>query len=477
MDALAGPRIGGGRASATAIAPPPARAVDIAARLDRLPVSPLHAAIVVLCALGLLFDVVEAALSNALSAVFSAAPYHVAPDQLSLLLAAVFAGGAIGAPILGWLADRHGRRTVLAAALVVLAATSLMAATSSDVASLTAIRVLSGLALGAYPPLMVAYLSDLLPPARRGMLILLCGAIGFLGAPAVIFLVRWLTPIEPFGLAAWRWALMLGGIGAAAVGALFWTLPESPRWLAAAGRPSEAEASCRRMERSAGVGFAPASAPEQAATAGQGGAEAALPNQQRFWSAEGRLYRLRAGLLGALYFLSPWATIGFPLLSGAVLIQKGFQVADSLLYVGITMFGPSLGVLVGGAIIDRLERRTSLALCAGAMAILGLAFAASAAPAAVIGTGIAFNLVGAIYVAALSVYAAELFPTALRAAASSGAWAVNRVASALVPLALLPLLKSAGAMAMFAVVAVALVASVALVLLLGPRGLAGRPVE
>jgi hypothetical protein len=44
----------------------------IAARVDALPVTPLHGAIVVLCALGLLFDVVEAALSNALSAVFSA---------------------------------------------------------------------------------------------------------------------------------------------------------------------------------------------------------------------------------------------------------------------------------------------------------------------------------------------------------------------------------------------------------------------
>jgi putative MFS transporter len=94
-------------------------APEIAARLDRLPLSALHAAIVVVCALGLLFDVVEAALSNALSAVFSAPPYQVAPYQLSLLLASVFAGGAVGAPILGWLADRHGRRATLAGSLLV----------------------------------------------------------------------------------------------------------------------------------------------------------------------------------------------------------------------------------------------------------------------------------------------------------------------------------------------------------------------
>jgi putative MFS transporter len=178
-----------------------------------------------------------------------------------------------------------------------------------------------------------------------------------------------------------------------------------------------------------------------------------------------------------MYFLSPWATIGFPLLSGAVLVEKGFRVADSLLYVGVAMSGPSLGVLVGALLIDRLERRTALALCATAMALTALGFAASISPTMLMASGLAFNMVGAIYVGALSIYAAELFPTALRAAASSGAWAVNRVASALVPLALLPVLKTAGVMAMFTVVAAALVGSVVLVLACGPRGLARRPVE
>ena len=58
-------------------APAAIGADPIAARLDALPVTPLHWAIVVVCALGLMFDVIEAALSNALSAVFSAPPHRV----------------------------------------------------------------------------------------------------------------------------------------------------------------------------------------------------------------------------------------------------------------------------------------------------------------------------------------------------------------------------------------------------------------
>jgi putative MFS transporter len=91
--------------------------------------------------------------------------------------------------------------------------------------------------------------------------------------------------------------------------------------------------------------------------------------------------------------------------------------------------------------------------------------------------GIAFNLVGAIYVVGLNLYGAEVFPTRVRATVSSVTWAVNRVASALAPLALLPLLKSAGALAMSSVIAAALLASVLAVAIFGPVGVARRPVE
>jgi MFS transporter, putative metabolite:H+ symporter len=435
-------------------------------QLDALPVTPLHWLIVVVCALGLMFDVIEAALSNALSAVFSAPPYQVPQLQLRLLLASVFAGGAIGAPLLGLMADRHGRRLALGAALLVLAVTSLLAAASTDIFWLTIFRTLSGLALGAYPVLMVAYLSDVLPPARRGRMILLCGAIGFLGAPAVVFLMRALTPLAPLGYEGWRWVLVIGAVGSVAVGVAFRWLPESPRWLLTAGRNGQAEAVFRRFARSAGI-----AAPQLHIGARP------VENRASFWSAAGRRHRARAALLTAMYFLSPWATVGFPLLSGAVLIEKGFRVAESLFYLGVTMFGPTLGVLAGAFVIDRIERRTALVLTAGAMALLGLAFAASNDPTTLMMLGLAFLLIGAIYVAVITVYDAELFPTEMRASVSSTTWAANRIASALAPIVLLWLLKDHGALVMFGMIAAALGVSIVLVVAFGPPGLARRPVE
>jgi MFS transporter, putative metabolite:H+ symporter len=158
------------------------------------------------------------------------------------------------------------------------------------------------------------------------------------------------------------------------------------------------------------------------------------------------------------------------------MIEKGFRVTDSLLYLGVAMVGPTLGALATAPIIDRAERRTALVLCGVAMALAVMVFAVSATPAALMLSSLAFTVIGAIYVGALAIYGAELFPTAVRAAATASAWASNRVASALAPLVLLPLLKTDGAIVMTLAIAAALIAATALVAF-GPRGLAHRPVE
>jgi putative MFS transporter len=111
------------------------------------------------------------------------------------------------------------------------------------------------------------------------------------------------------------------------------------------------------------------------------------------------------------------------------------------------------------------------------MIATGLAFAIVAALTPLILLGILFNLLSAVYSAALSLYGAELFPTAVRASATSAAWGAGRIAAALTPLALLPMLSDYGPLAMFAVVSAALLASVALLCFAGPAGLAGKPVE
>jgi putative MFS transporter len=447
----------------------PAAMVDFAGigrRLDGLPVTYLHLATMAVCAFGFTFDLLELSLGNVMTAVFSVSPSDMGASRLSWLLSAAFIGAIVGAPSLGWYAERHGPKRTLGYALALLAPASLALAGSREYGAMLAMRLLSGVALGAYPPLMIAYLTEILPPARRGMLILMVVACASLGPPAGIFLVRWLGSTHPMDFEAWRWGFIVGGLGAAAAGAAFAFLPESPRWLVASGQAPDAESAWRKFERSMilwqpGGGlrahYKPLAPPASAMQSGS--------------------FTRRFLLVGALFFLSPWTTAAFPLLSGAVLVAKGFNLSSTLLYVGISTLGAILGTIVAALFIDRVERRTAIVLCAASMALAAIMFALSRTASGLIAASLAFSTFAALYVPFLSIYAAELFPTRSRSAATSVTWGINRVAASLGPLVLLPLLHTRGVPAMSIVMAATLVSTILVILAWSPSGLAGRAID
>jgi putative MFS transporter len=436
----------------------------IAARMDRLPVTWLHVLAMAICALGMMMDTLEMAFGGVLAAVFSAPPAPVPAGDLALLLSAVFIGAVIGAPALGWWADRRGRRSTLAGLLLWIAVVSFGAALAQGVAALTLSRFLCGLALGGYPPIVIAYLTDLLPPRRRATLIFFSLAPSLLGAPAAIFLVRWLTPLMPYGLEGWRWGFLAGGVGAVVSGLLFLALPESPRWLRARGRAAQAESGCQAFERSGALVGAGLEPPRATAIRPAEDDEGAAPAGRRWpWVA-------------GLFSLSPWATVAFPLLTGAVLTQRGYKLDAALLIFGLSSLGPLVGNLLVSTVMDRIDRRLAMGACALAMLTCGAAFIYGTGMASLVVAMGLFNLAISLYITLLTIYGAELFPTRSRASATAGAWALNRMGAALGPLLLVPILRGAGANTMFAVVAASLVATVAL-LAAAPRGRERRAVS
>lgn len=432
---------------------------EIADRLDRSPVTGLHIAVTALCAVGFMFDLMEIALGSVLSAVFTSPPYKVSSGELSLLLSSVYIGAILGAPALGWWADRHGRRNTLMGVLLWLSAMSLAAVFVEDVQALTAVRVMAGLALGAYPPLMIAFLTDILPPRQRGMLIFVTVGIASLGPVAGIFLVRGLSGLQPLGLDAWRWGFLVGSVGAGLSGILFRAIPESPRWLLARGRHAEADEACRRFEATQVVAGLVPSPP----AFGVAGTTTKATSED-----PGSLNRRRA-LVGGLFLLSPWSTVAFPLLTGALLTQRGFKLSDALLYVGLSNFGPLVGALLSAFVIDKFDRKVTLACCTVGMLSFGAAFIAAETHVALIVSSIGFNLSSFLYITALNLYGAELFPAPTRAATIASSWALNRLGAAVAPLLLLPLLRGGGPSAMFAVIAATLAATLVL-LWIGPPG-------
>lgn len=90
---------------------------------------------------------------------------HLSQDAASWLLTVTMLAGAVCAPVCGRLGDMLGKRRMLAIALAIMSAGSLLGALSWSFASLLAARMLQGAAFGVLP-LGISILKDELPQDR-----------------------------------------------------------------------------------------------------------------------------------------------------------------------------------------------------------------------------------------------------------------------------------------------------------------------
>lgn len=385
------------------------------------------------CTIALSVDTAEIAFGNLLSTVFSAPPYSASSRDLSWVVASVFVGAVVGAPTFGKAAQHWGTRRCLAVALAALCVTSLLAAAAPSLGWLGAMRLLSGLSLGAIPPLLIAYLTVLAPPRHRGLVILWVSGIAALAPPIALFGVRALMAHPSYATTGWRWALAGAGLVALCAAVLFLGLPEDVKARPPAGVCAESVSSVARRRR-----FIP---------------------------------------LAALYFLLPWASIGFPLLTGPLLLARGYDLSRALLYVAMSAVGPAVAPLIVGLFVDRLSRRVALAACTASMLGAAALFVFGTSAAMLMTALLVFGIAAALYLALLTLYAAEIFPTSIRTTATSIAWAINRGAAVIAPIVLLSLVGRSGSITPLWPVGVALLLSLVFVFLSKHAGSAGRAVD
>jgi AAHS family 4-hydroxybenzoate transporter-like MFS transporter len=149
--------------------------------------------------------------------------HDLGPVMMSGLL-----GLAFGSLTAGSLADRFGRRPVIIGSVLLFGLWSLASAWATGVVSLTVLRFLTGVGLGASMPNTATLISEFAPKRYRSHMVsfIYCGfafgaALGGLGS-------EWL--IAHFG---WRSVLVVGGVLPIAFALLLlFSLPESIRFLA-----------------------------------------------------------------------------------------------------------------------------------------------------------------------------------------------------------------------------------------------------
>ena len=439
--------------------PPP----SIAARLNGLPIVRTHRIAVAVIGIGVFFDLFDIFLAGVLGTVLTK-QFMLSPVQLQAVLASGFLGMFVGAVGLGAFADRFGRRAAFLVNLGLYSVFTLAGAFAPNAALLIVARFIAGIGIGAELPLSDAYLSELLPARDRGRYSAIAYTLGFVGVPAVGFLARVLVPMEPWGIAGWRWVFAIGSLGGAIVWSLRQRLPESPRWLESVGRSDEANRIVTAIEAEAWPGRQRA-APTAAQDAAAFGAERATADPRASGTARARVplrvifspeYRGRTAMLWVFQVFQAVGYYGFGTLVPMVLVAKGFSVVTSLTYTSLVFLGYPIGSALSIVVVERVDRRWLIVGAAFLMAVLGLALGLAQSAAVIVPLGVAYTMAANIFSNAFHVFQAEIFPTAVRATAAGTAYGLSRLSSAAMPFALLPLLAQAGAVAAFGAVGVAM---------------------
>ena len=373
---------------------------------------------------GLLFGFDTAVIAGTTEGIRTA--FALDATGVGITVSAALWGTLAGALLAGVPGDRFGARDALKGIALLYCLSGLGCLLAWSWPALIAFRVMAGLAVGASSVLAPVYLAEIAPAERRGLM------VGTFQLNIVLgILVAYLSNaiVGSFALGAGEWQVKLGVSAAPALLllVLMFTIPNSPRWLAAKGRDGDAA----RVLAALGV------AHPRAELAGYHRAGAGAVAPKLSWARHRKpillafaiaAFNQLSGINAILYYLNDiFAAAGYDAVS-----------ADrQAVTIGLCNF---VFTALALTVIDRLGRRTLLLI--GSVG-LTLALAGTAA-VFLSGSGeryLLWLLIAFIAFFAFSqgaviwVYISEIFPTDVRARGQALGSSTHWLMDALVALA------------------------------------------
>ncbi|SMG60092.1 MFS transporter [Paraburkholderia susongensis] len=180
--------------------------LDLESIIDASPVSRFQIGIMALCALVAMLDGCDTQ-TIAFVAPAIIKSWHIAPSAFGPVFGAGLLGGLFGAIVFGVASDRFGRKPILLGTVLLFSVGSLLTPLCESLASLTAVRFVTGLGLGGALPCFVSLTSEYAPKRLRASLVttMFCGFP--LGAVIGGFVSAQLIPA--FG---WSSVFIVGGV-------------------------------------------------------------------------------------------------------------------------------------------------------------------------------------------------------------------------------------------------------------------------
>jgi MFS transporter, putative metabolite:H+ symporter len=420
---------------------------QIAARMERLPLSPWHNKMRLIVGSANFSDAFDAlTVAYVLPALIPL--WHMAPSEIGALISIGYAGQVIGGLVSGWLAEKYGRVPLMVANIVLFSLMSLACILAQNYSTLFALRFLQGIGLGGEVPIANTYVSEFAKSTGRGRFVLIQQLMFPIGLTSVALVGIFVVPIL-----GWQWMFVLGGLPVLLALPMIRVLPESPRWLASRGRAEDADRVLTQIETLvSGRGAVPLPPiPTNVAPA--------VPSVSRFRDLFAGIYRTRTLSLWVLWFCTygiTYAMTGW--LPSIMRTVYHLPVSQSNLYGFVLNIAGLLVLLLAVFTIDRIGRKVAFAggFLLAAVPLLIAAFMPnlSAFGLAALAT-LAFAAMGMIP-GSLGMYTAENYPNQLRAIGSGATSVSQRMSSVVSPYLvgiILPTHGVGGVYGMFAVFA------------------------
>ena len=443
-------------------------AASITARLDRLPASREIWKLVLLLSLGGGFELYDLLMTGYVapglvrSGIFS--PGHTGlfglPDQAAFA-SVTFAGLFVGTIGFGYVADTFGRRKIFTWALLWDSVMTVIMACQDSVIWVDTWRFIAGVGIGVELVTIDTFIAELVPKEMRGRAFSVNQAIQFCSVPLVALMSWLLVPIDPFGIAGWRFVAAFPALAAVLVFFIIRIVPESPRWLAQHGRLAEADRITSMIEARVTAETGPLPPPGPAVAEVHGRA-----NFGEMWHPP---YRRRVIMFVVFNIFQTVGFYGFGNWVPQLLASQGAGFAKSLQYSFIIALASPTMPLLFLLFADKVERKWQICAAAIGVSVFGLLFSQQTDAVLLILFGILITGSNNLLSYAYHAYQAELFPTRVRARAVGFVYSFSRLSTIFTSFIIAFFLQNFGSGGVFGFITAAMVVVVIAIGGFGPR--------
>jgi len=389
----------------------------LADTIDSMGFTRSHKLILLLVVFGVFFDVIE---QNAVGLVGPALQesWGIGAGQIGLLNSATFFAMTVGGIVSGALADRFGRRNVLAINLVVYACGALLCALAPNFGLLLVFRTIVGLGLGGELSTAITMLAEFSPTRFRAAAVstlnVAGGGIGNFLAPLYGMLIFGsLAPLLGSSENTWRWLFGFLVLPVVLIVVFRRYLPETPRYLLAKGRIDECNRTLTILKNGRLVPRG-RSIPVTRFIE-KPGAIGLSPEKVRISEIFSARLRRRSIAVSTTYFMLTAGQISILTLMPTILVSQGFSIVAGVGYTAVMQAGSLLGALFAAVIGSRFKRRSVIAVSTIGAACSAIAFGlfATTTPT-VLGLGALFQFFILMLNTTVWAWLPELFPTRIR---------------------------------------------------------------